>query len=205
MCAPSHGLSTSAANRYEKIADIPEDKFEGMLGEWRENTWRIPSGPTTLVVRDYLLEAYTMDTDERLVLYQIATQDIRDLKANQWRYSHYGLLIQAALVAANTVLKTQELILCGLSVLTCLGIGFLIHEAQTQIAQLRPATDSLAIRRDETMAEWTKEFGPKRLKWLCWPRGHWKFWKRDRFFGFLFAGVQIVAMVLAIWVMLLGS
>ena len=152
-----------------------------------------------------------MDTDERLVLYQVAIQDIRDLKANQWRFSHYGLLLQAALVAAGAVLKTQEWlpleawILSVLSVVTCLGIGFLIHEAQTQIAQLRPATESLGVRRDETMVEWAKEFGPKRLKLLCRPREHWKFWKRDLPFAFLFSVVQLVAAALAIWVMWLGS
>ncbi len=145
-----------------------------------------------------------MDTAERLVLYQMALQDIRDLKANQWRFSHYGLLIQAALVAANTMVVAPWM-LCGLSVVTCLGIGFLIHEAQGQIAQLRPATDSLAVRRDETMADWAEEFGPKRIKWLRWPREHWVYWKRDRPFALLFAVVQTVAAVLAIWVMWSGS
>ena len=141
-----------------------------------------------------------MDTDERLVLYQMALQDIRDLKANQWRFSHYGLLIQAALVAANTMLVAPWM-LCGFAVVTCLGIGFLIHEAQGQIAQLRPATDSLGDRRDETMAEWADKFGPKRLKLTKLALRALEFWKCDRTFAFLFATVQIVATFLAIWVM----
>ena len=144
-----------------------------------------------------------MDNDERLVLYQMALQDIRDLKANQWRFSHYGLLIQAALVAANTMVVAPWM-LCGLSVVTCLGIGFLIHEAQGQIAQLRPATDSLGDRRDETMAEWAGKFGAKRLNLTELASRASEFWKRDRSFVFLFAIVQIVATVLAIWVMWLG-
>jgi hypothetical protein len=141
-----------------------------------------------------------MDTDERLVLYQMALQDIRDLKANQWRFSHYGLLIQAALVAANTMLVVPWM-LCGLSAVACLGIGFLIHEAQGQIAQLRPATDSLGDRRDDTMADWSDEFGPKRLNLTELASRAPEFWKRDRPFAFLFASVQIVATFVAIWVM----
>ena len=152
-----------------------------------------------------------MKIEERLAAYQNAHQDIRDFKANQWRFSHYGLLIQAGLIAISTVLKTPSWLpfdarwgLVGLSVATCLGIVLLIHEAQGQIVQLRPATDSLEVERDETMAEWTEEFGAKRLNWLCRHREHtiwtWKFWKRDQPFAILFASVQIAAMVLAIGV-----
>ena len=153
-----------------------------------------------------------METEERLVAYQIAVQDIRDLKANQWRFSHYGLLSQTGLVAASTVLKTPGWLpfdapwgLVGLSVATCWVIVLLIHEAQGQIVQLRPATDSLEVQRDETMAEWTEEFGAKRLNWLCRPREHWRFWERDRLFGILFAFVQTVAMVLAIGIIWSGE
>ncbi len=49
-----------------------------------------------------------MKANEQLVLYQTILQDIRDLKANQWRFSHYGLLLQATLVAIESTIKTPE-------------------------------------------------------------------------------------------------
>ena len=155
-----------------------------------------------------------MEDNERLVLYQIATQDIRDLKANQWRFSHYGILIQAALVAANVMseanvmFESQEWLpfialwtLCALSVAACLGIGLLIHEAQTRISQRRHSIESLSVRRAETIAEWATKFAPEGLNWLCSPQEHWELWNRDQLFAYLFAFVQIVATALAIWVM----
>ncbi len=147
-----------------------------------------------------------MDTDERLVLYQMATQDIRDLKANQWRFSHYGLLVQAGLVAVNTMLKVPEplpfdelWVFCGLSVVTCLGIGVLIHEAQGRIVRSRRTIDSLREPKEETHVEWLRTYGPIAQDP---PR---KRWKVDKLFAILFFGVQIVAMVLANGVMLLGA
>ena len=42
-----------------------------------------------------------MDNEERLEYYRVHIQDIRDLKANQWRFSNYGVLVQAALTAVS--------------------------------------------------------------------------------------------------------
>ena len=147
-----------------------------------------------------------METDERLVVYQAAIQDIRDLKANQWRFSHYGLLLQAALVAIETTIKTPEWSpvewvwgLCALSMWTWLGISLLIHEAQGRVVQWRHVIESLREPREETMFEWHRTYGPRAQDL---PR---KRWKLDRSFAALFLGVQIVTMVLAIGVMLWGS
>jgi hypothetical protein len=145
-----------------------------------------------------------METSERLVLYQSALQDIRDLKANQWRFSHYGLLIQTALVAANTILDAPPII-CVLSVVTWLVTVFLIHEAQARISKWRLAVDSLRIEINETNKEWVEKHGPKRVKCEGYRRDSLKYWKRDRPFALLFAFVQTVAMVLAIWAMWVES
>ena len=152
------------------------------------------------------MEVCSMKADEQLVLYQTCLQDIRDLKANQWRFSHYGLLLQVALVAIETTIKTPEWspfdwvwALCALSMATWLGISWLICEAQGRIVQWRHAIDSLYEPREETMAEWPRKYGSRAQ---CRPR---KRWKADRPFAALFLGVQIMAMVLAIGVMLWGS
>ena len=58
---------------------------------WCKNVWRNATHPTTLVATNCIREACTMKTEERLMLYQIAIQDIRDFKANQWRISHCGV------------------------------------------------------------------------------------------------------------------
>lgn len=143
-----------------------------------------------------------METDERLTLYRIINQDIRDYKANQWRFSHYGLLIQAALVAVDRIQNkpVPECVLGVLSAAGFVGVLFLIHEAQCQIAQLRPASDCLADPIKESMAEWTNKFGQKRITEFRTFREHREFWARDRHFASLFPIVQFVAMFLAIWV-----
>ena len=139
-----------------------------------------------------------METDERLATLQSALQDIRDLKANQWRFSHYGLLIQAALIAIDFRVEvpescTWEIVLLFLSALTCGSIVWLIHEAQGQIVRWRRATDSLQEPRKETVTEWVEEFGPRNQKTPC------RFWKgRDLNFKTLFFGGQVVGAVMAI-------
>lgn len=139
-----------------------------------------------------------MDTEDRLLQYETAIQDIRDLKANQWRFSHYGLLIQAAIVAVDSRAEapqsyTWEVALLGLSVLTCGLIILLIHEAQGNVFIWRRATKSLQEPRKETVTEWLKEFGTKtqNVRRRPWKGRDWKFMA-------LFFGGQIIGAALAV-------
>lgn len=103
-----------------------------------------------------------MDTDERLVLYQIAIQDIRDVKVNQWRISHYGVLIQAALVAAdlkfeNSGSHTAECLLSIISVGTFGAIIFLIYEGLQGIAACRNTYRDLGEPIEESVKTFSLE------------------------------------------------
>ena len=145
-----------------------------------------------------------METDERLVLFQTSIQDIRDLKANQWRFSNYGLLIQAALVAVDIKLETKlgwvvELVLIVLSLAAGGVICWLIYEAQQKLVQRRHAVDDLSVERDGSMRGTRQEIAPKAQPPPSKP------WACARKFAILFFGAQIIAAFLAISVIWLES
>ena len=145
-----------------------------------------------------------MTPEEQRMDYQTTIQDIRDFKANQWRFSHYGLLAQAAIVAVGTQLeahpwlltaKTIPTILTGLSLVAVCASLFLVNEAQKKIMQSRCRHKALMIPRSEDWLEFSNTFGATREN-----NKAAKPWENDQQFKWLFCGVQITGAFLAILV-----
>lgn len=155
-----------------------------------------------------------MDPEDRRLLYQNAIEDTRYHKNNQWRISHYGLLVQAALVAIDgqKVLPTtlSDLPTLGahiqnsvFSILAWVVFGYalyLIHESQWQIVKWRRATKSLREEsewKNRSIEEWYGKWSPRNQT----SPGLWDFreiWKRDQQFKYPFLAVQLIALILAI-------
>ena len=151
-----------------------------------------------LVGRNYIREVCTMDTDERLMLYQIAIQDIRDFKANQWRISHYGVLIQVALVAADLKFETSgswiaELWLSFISVATFGVIIYLIYEILQGIVACRNRYQDLGEPIEESVKTFALKLRERRKPSLDETLKS----SQTPLFLALFSSVQIFAMVLA--------
>ena len=67
---------------------------------------------------------------ELLILYQDQLNNIRDLKANQIRTSHYAVAAQAAYVAMTRLIEVSSIstfFLSGMSVLTAVGALWVIR------------------------------------------------------------------------------
>ena len=129
--------------------------------------------------------------------YQTTIQDIRDHKANQWRFSHYGLLVQAAIVAFLTQFDTMspsgKLILVALSVAAYCVVISLVHEAQTKIAQGRSRHRALLSSPSEAWLEFATTIKDRAKTAPNRP------WEDDQRFRLLLYGVQLIGMGLAIW------
>lgn len=143
-----------------------------------------------------------MKQDERLLLYQINVEDTRTLKARQWHYSHYGLLIQAALVGAgNYVIKDADGLLIGFSCLAAVYALWLVaFEAQGRIVELRWEVEkTLSAKRaaDEEIRDWRAMCEAHHEN----DQGSFsEYWRRDLHLLIFFALVQIAGAGLAIGV-----
>lgn len=99
-----------------------------------------------------------MKDDQRMVLYQVNVEDTRTLKRNQWRFSHYGLLVQGALVGTHSLgLRLGDwLVLVLLTAAAGIAI-FLILTTQNYIAKLRWQMEkTLSVKGDPTkeISDW---------------------------------------------------
>ena len=140
-----------------------------------------------------------MTPEEQLTLFQVQIQDIRDLKANQWRFSNYGLVIQAALVAVDTQLESispciAQVGLSLVSIAACGMILWLINEAQRKIALRRWTVDFLSEPLDASMRQARDTIQAKKEVPQQKP------WAKGLQFKVLFFGVQNVGAVLALLV-----
>lgn len=153
-----------------------------------------------------------MLTEERMVHFQIQIQDIRDFKANQWRFSNYGVLIQAALTAVDVNLEksstSTEWILTALSVVTFGAILWLIYEATEQWVLRRSNYLALAAQITEPFPDVLRKFREQRknAKKAKWNWNHvWTVLEASEEFKWLFLFVQLVGMGLALLVIWSGG
>ena len=140
-----------------------------------------------------------METHERMTVYQAVTQNIRDLKANQWRFSNYGLLVQAALAAMHTRLENvapcwPEFLLSSLSLVTVVGVLLLIHEAQDRIFRWRCFSEVLWEPISETLKDTFQKMVSSAQQQSFWSS---RPWKADVPFAAVFSSVQCVGCALA--------
>ena len=98
-----------------------------------------------------------MQIDERLEYFRTQIQDIREHKMNEWRFSYYGVLIQAALAAVNINLGNSPwwvpAVLSLLSVMTFFAILWLILDAMIHIRHSHKVHRDLMQDDPETLYE----------------------------------------------------
>jgi len=140
-----------------------------------------------------------MKPSERHLDYQTTIQDIRDHKANQWLFSHYGVLAQAAFAAVDTQLETitghiTELAFSVLSLGAAAGSLFLIRDAQCHIMQRRKRIKELLSNPSVGWLQFTDKFRDMAKTGTPNP------WKDDPQLKWLFCGVQVIGALLAILV-----
>jgi hypothetical protein len=135
---------------------------------------------------------------ELLALYQDQLDNIRDLKANQLRISHYAIAGQVAYVATKELVEVSGLstwVLAALAIATALGAVFVNNLFQQRIAKRREALDTLSKRPAESfdkVREGLRNERPSRPK-------EWRWSGELRVFVPLVV-VQIIAAGLALWV-----
>lgn len=158
--------------------------------------------------------------EERLTYFQTKIQDIREHKMNEWRFSNYGVLIQAALTAVHINLGNSSsgaaAILSVLSVVACGVILWLIYEAMTQIRHSQRVYEDLMTESAETFHQafekyqvWKEERRPSFRKiraTLPEMRAilH-EMWPAAKELVVLLPLIQIIAMVMAIAVIWFGD
>ena len=106
---------------------------------------------------------------ERLMLYQDQLDNIRDLKANQWRISHYGVVAQAAYVATTKLVEASgcaTFAISALAVVTFFGTIWLNDRFQLRIGMRREALDILS-KRPETTFDLVREDLRKKRRLTC--------------------------------------
>ena len=111
---------------------------------------------------------------ELLVLYQDQLDNIRDLKANQLRISHYAVAGQAAYIAMTRLVEVSSSstwVIAAMAVATALAALWVNHLFQHRVAKRREALDTLSKRPtksfDKVRGDLRKERRrpPKNCRW----------------------------------------
>lgn len=134
---------------------------------------------------------------ELLVLYQDQLDNIRDLKANQLRISHYAIAGQAAYIAMTRLVEVSSIstgVLAAMAVATALAALWVNDLFQHRVAKRREALDTLSKRPTESF---DKVRGDLRKERRCRPE-NWR-WAGEGRVGIPLAVVQVVAAGLASW------
>ncbi len=134
---------------------------------------------------------------ELLVLYQDQLDNIRDLKANQIRTSHYAVAAQAAYVAMTRLVEVSGIsayVLAAMVVTTAAGALVVINLFQQRVAKRREALDTLSKRPSKSF---DKVRGDLRKERRCPPK--YRRWAGEGRVGIPLAVVQLVAAGLASW------
>jgi hypothetical protein len=144
---------------------------------------------------------------ERLTLYKDQLDNIRDLKANQWSISRYGVGAQAAILAVASIIDISDysdfvtggivVILILLVLIAAVGSLSVNHMFQYYITKRREALNVLSSRPADTF-DYVRE--SLRTERRTPP-------KKDRWSGephvlAPILAVQVVAAALAIWVVI---
>ena len=137
---------------------------------------------------------------ELLVLYQDQLDNIRDLKANQLRISHYAVAGQAAYIAMTRLVEVSSSstwVIAAMAVATALAAVWVNHLFQHRVAKRREALDTLSKRPRESFDKVRDDLRKERRR----PPKNWRWSGELRVFVPL-AVVQVVAAVLALWAVL---
>jgi len=139
--------------------------------------------------------------EQILLLYQDQLDNIRDLKSNQWKVSHYGLIAQAAIFSVYKLLGfsgcLKVSVFFALSVITFVYCVWIINQMQKLVAKRREALVDLSKNP-------AGSFSAVREKLRCNRKEKPKEfrWKNEFPYGFMFLFAQLfgaVAVIFLIW------
>lgn len=138
--------------------------------------------------------------DELLLLYQDQIDRISELKGNQWRVSHYGLLIQGAIVGLIATANgapgpSWKIVTTIVSILGAGVASWLIHQFQGKIWHRRNALEDLSKKPPDSFHDVRKKLRQKRKE----SSPPWGRWDDDRQFTAVFFGVQSLGLMVVIW------
>lgn len=134
---------------------------------------------------------------ELLVLYQDQLDNIRDLKANQLRISHYAVAGQAAYIAMTRLVEVSSSstwVLAAMAVATALAALWVNHLFQHRVAKRREALDTLSKRPTKSFDKVRGDLRKERRR----PPKNWR-WSGELRVLIPLTIVQVVAAGLASW------
>ena len=141
--------------------------------------------------------------DARLLLYQDQIDRIRDLKANQWRISHYGVLAQIAYIALPKFVESSVYLnyaRVNLAVVTLLVVLIWSDRFQNLIVNRRHALVDLSKCQTKSFFQVRRTLRKKRKK----PSKRCR-WTGDWWVLVTILFVQGIAMLIALWTILYPS
>ncbi len=137
---------------------------------------------------------------ELLVLYQDQLDNIRDLKANQLRISHYAVAGQAAYIAMTRLVEVSSSstwVIAHMVVATALAALWVNHLFQHRVAKRREALDTLSKRPKKSFDKVRGDLRKERRR----PPKNWS-WSGELRVLIPLTIAPVVAAGLALWVVI---
>lgn len=137
---------------------------------------------------------------ELLVLYQDQLDNIRDLKANQLRISHYAVAGQAAYIAMTRLVEVSSSstwVIAAMVVATALAALWVNHLFQHRVAKRREALDTLSKRPKKSFDKVRGDLRKERRR----PPKNWS-WSGELRVLIPLTIAPVVAAGLALWVVI---